>query len=57
MNKRTAIPTLIAGTTLIGAASYFFFTPIKGKILKGIEKVKASKNMMINTSHDEVYFV
>lgn len=55
--KRTTLPTLIAGTTIIGTASYFFFNPIKTKVLKGLEKAKAIKNMTVKESHDEVFFV
>ncbi|MEQ9297997.1 MAG: hypothetical protein RIF33_05525 [Cyclobacteriaceae bacterium] len=57
MNKRTTLSTLIAGSTLIGAATYFFFSPVKTKVLKGLDKVKMNKNITINESHDEVYFV
>lgn len=57
MNKRTTLSTLIAGSTLIGAASYFFFNPVKAKVLKGLDKVKINKNITISKSHDEVHFV
>ena len=56
MNKTTTLPTLIASTTIIGAA-YFFFEPIKAKVLKGLDKVKANKQVVIKESHDEVCFV
>ncbi len=57
MNKTTTLPTLIASTTIIGAASYFFFEPIKAKLLKSLDKVKANKQVVIKESHDEVCFV
>ncbi|MEM8894985.1 MAG: hypothetical protein AAGC88_10440 [Bacteroidota bacterium] len=57
MNRTTTLPTLIASTTIIGAASYFFFDPIKAKVLKEIDKVKASRQTETKASHDEAYFV
>lgn len=55
--KRTTLPTLLAGTTLIGAASYFFFNPIKTKVLRNLEKTKINNSITIQTSHEEAYFV
>ncbi|MEQ8714405.1 MAG: hypothetical protein RIC80_15405 [Cyclobacteriaceae bacterium] len=57
MNKRATLSTLIAGSTLIGAASYFFFSPVKAKVMKGLDKIKTNKNITISKSHDDMQFV
>ncbi len=57
MNKRATLSTLIAGSTLIGAASYFFFSPVKEKVMKGLDKIKTNKNITISKSHDDMQFV